>query len=133
MGYFPRCGLYLYASTEEILCHAIQRISVNLESHFTVPVKSGEILKVSAKGEEQRQSFDDSKLHIHYYHSSMFGYGRRRANFGCSMDAEQSHLDEIKSVAMAFGFTPEEIDHLAAEGFSADELEEVLYGYGGEL
>ena len=131
--YFPRCGLYLYASTEEILCHAIQRISVNLESHFTVPVKSGEILKVSAKGEEQRQSFDDSKLHIHYYHSSMFGYGRRRANFGCSMDAEQSHLDEIKSVAMAFGFTPEEIDHLAAEGFSADELEEVLYGYGGEL
>ena len=54
-------------------------------------------------------------------------------NFGCSMDAEQSHLDEIKSVAMAFGFTPEEIDHLAAEGFSADELEEVLYGYGGEL
>lgn len=49
------------------------------------------------------------------------------------MDAEQSHLDEIKSVAMAFGFTPEEIDHLAAEGFSADELEEVLYGYGGEL
>ena len=131
--YFPRCGLYLYASTEEILCHAIQRISVNLGSHFTVPVKSGEILKISAKGEEQRQSFDDSKLYIHYYHSSMFGYGRRRANFDCSMDAEQSHLDEIKSVAMAFGFTPEEIDHLAAEGFSADELEEVLYGYGGEL
>ena len=131
--YFPRCGLYLYASTEEILCHAIQRISVNLGSHFTVPVKSGEILKISAKGEEQRQSFDDSKLYIRYYHSSMFGYGRRRANFDCSMDAEQSHLDEIKSVAMAFGFTPEEIDHLAAEGFSADELEEVLYGYGGEL
>lgn len=131
--YFPRCGLYLYASTEEILCHAIQRISVNLGSHFTVPVKSGEILKISAKGEEQRQSFDDSKLYIHYYHSSMFGYGHRRTSFDCSMGEEQSHLDEIKSVAMAFGFTPEEIDHLAAEGFSADELEEVLYGYGGEL
>lgn len=48
--YFPRCGLYLYASTEEILCHAIQRISANLGSCFTVPVKSGEILKISAKG-----------------------------------------------------------------------------------
>ena len=79
----------------------------------------------------QVRTLDELKEHFDL--EAVLEYGRRRANFGCSMDAEQSHLDEIKSVAMAFGFTPEEIDHLAAEGFSADELEEVLYGYGGEL
>lgn len=130
LHYFPRSGLYLYASTEEILCAALQRISVSLGKHFTVPVKSGEILKISAGGTEQRQTFDASRLYHRYYFSSMFSSGRGSC---CAMETEQSHLDEIKSVAMAFGFTPEDIDRLAAEGFSADELEEILYEYGGEM
>lgn len=38
-----------------------------------------------------------------------------------------SYLEEVKSVASAFGYTPEAIDRLAAMGFSAEELEEFLY------
>ena len=34
---------------------------------------------------------------------------------------------QIKSVAMAFGYAPEEIDHLADIGFAPEELEELLY------
>jgi len=33
-----------------------------------------------------------------------------------------SYLEEVKSVASAFGYTPEAIDRLAAMGFSAEEL-----------
>ena len=90
-------------------------------------------MKLSAVGEMQAQTFDDSHLY-RYSNFPMFGYGvgcRRRR--GCAGEAEQTHLDEIKAVAMAFGFTPEDIDCLAQEGFSADELEEVLYGYSGEI
>ena len=36
-------------------------------------------------------------------------------------------MEEIKSVASAFGYAPEAIDRLAALGFSAEELEEYLY------
>ena len=45
-----------------------------------------------------------------------------------------SYLNELRSVAPAFGFTPEAIDRLAATGFSAEEIEEYLYcGYCGEV
>ena len=40
---------------------------------------------------------------------------------------QNSYLEEIKSVAMAFGYAPEEIDHLADIGFTPEELEELLY------
>ena len=41
--------------------------------------------------------------------------------------APNPYLEEIKSVAAAFGYTPDEIDELAEEGFSPEELEEFLY------
>lgn len=37
------------------------------------------------------------------------------------------YLEEIKSVAAAFGYTPEGIDQLYQEGFTPEELESVLY------
>ena len=43
--------------------------------------------------------------------------------------SDRQYLDEIKSVAMSFGFTPEEIDRLSSQGFSPDEIEELLYEY----
>jgi len=36
-------------------------------------------------------------------------------------------LDELKTVALAFGYSPEDVDLLAAQGFTADELEDLFY------
>ena len=41
---------------------------------------------------------------------------------------EDSYLNVIKSVAMAFGYAPEDIDQLCALGFTPEEIEEYLYG-----
>lgn len=41
--------------------------------------------------------------------------------------ADSCYWDDLKSVAPAFGYTPDDIDALAAEGFSPEELEEFLY------
>ena len=40
---------------------------------------------------------------------------------------EQAYLQELKSVAAAWGYAPWEIDALLARGFTTDEIEEVLY------
>ena len=40
---------------------------------------------------------------------------------------DETYLEELKSVAMTFGYTPEEIDHLIDLGFDAGEIEEFLY------
>ena len=45
--------------------------------------------------------------------------------------AQDSYVNELKSVASAFGYTPEDIDWLIREGISPEEIEE--YFYSGEL
>ena len=37
------------------------------------------------------------------------------------------YLEELKSVARSFGYTPESIDRLLAMGFYPEEVEEFLY------
>jgi glucosamine--fructose-6-phosphate aminotransferase (isomerizing) len=131
--HFPESGLYLYASTEEILRRAIERMSPGLGHHISVPIRSGDILKLCADGQMQKETFDDAHLY-RYSCGALFGYGFGRGEaHRCTEKTEHSHLEEIKSVAMAFGFTSEDIDHLAEQGFTAEELEEVLYSYGGEI
>ena len=41
--------------------------------------------------------------------------------------SEEEHLSLLKSVAKAFGFTGEMIDRLLDQGFTTDDIEEILY------
>lgn len=36
-------------------------------------------------------------------------------------------MDELKSVACYYGFSPESVDRLLESGFSTDDIEEFLY------
>ena len=40
---------------------------------------------------------------------------------------DQLYLEELRSVATAFGYTRENIDSLLQQGFTTDEIEEFLY------
>lgn len=120
----PVSGLYLYASTQEILQRALERTKLPLKHYEKIQLHSGDLLRIDARGAITRQTFDDSKL-LFGWHGSLWDYEPYRQRM--SDPAGTTHLDEIKSVAMAFGYAPEEIDSLAAAGFGADELEEMLY------
>ena len=122
--HYPALGLYLYASTEEILQRALGRIKLPLRHNEKIHLCSGDMLCIDANGAITRQTFDDSKLFFGC-HSSLWAYEphwERKPH-----TSKATHLDEIKSVAMAFGYAPEEIDSLAEAGFTTDELEELLY------
>lgn len=121
--HFPKLGLYLYASTEEILKKALMAVRMSAKGAERVELACGEILRIDTEGAITRSKFDASSLL--YYR----GFSLRPYSFGGRASAPRSHLDEIKSVAAAFGYTPEAIDRLADQGFSAEELEELLY-YG---
>ena len=50
--------------------------------------------------------------------------------FGKTRDfylTEYKYLDELKSVACCYGFSPESVDRLLESGFSTDDIEEFLY------
>lgn len=128
---FPRLGVYLYASTEEILRRALDKLWMRQEKQVHVSTDCGELLRLSPDGTISRSTFDDKNLFLPWY-SSFYDAApfSKHAGSGGSWavspwDAE--YLEEIKDVASAFGYAPEVIDSLARQGFTPEELEEFLY------
>ena len=121
IAYFPECGVYVYASTAEILNRALTRYGRQLGCRKTVEVEMGELLKIDRRGHITRATFDASKLcrpSWEYWSSSLYAEPPK---------TESEHIRLLKSVARAFGFTGEMIDRLLDQGFTTDDIEEILY------
>ncbi len=122
--HYPRLGLYLYASTEEILQKALSHTPLSGRGYDRIPIECGEILRITREGAIRREEFDDSNLLMVHSRYSMYGFGLDGFPVHST---KRTYLDELKSVAAAFGFTPESIDRLMGQGFSPEEIEELFY------
>ncbi len=124
--HYPDRGMYVYASTEEILRTALQRLPFSLGTPVRVDLTCGDILRIDKHGHQDRSSFDTSKLFRRMYEPWMdFGF---HSSISCvSSGVKNNYLDDLKSIAMYYGFYPKEIDRLIAQGFSTDDIEEMLY------
>ena len=85
----------------------------------------GDILKITASGQQATASFNASHLAQHWGCWPMWTPEVRRTSK--PRTAEQEYLDELKSVACCYGFSPESVDRLLESGFSTDDIEEFLY------
>ena len=124
----PDLGCYLYASTEEILYNALETLGMVDVDAVDIRIDPGDIMRIDAKGQRSVSHFDDTKLYCSQY-TFWPGWGRGYTDtiLGCQDPMEQIYLDELKSVAASFGYTPESIDRLVRQGFMLDEIEEFLY------
>lgn len=127
--HLPQIGLYVYASTEEILRKGLKNSHLNLGKVEPVRVFTGDILKIDGRGEISRSEFNDEKLYSTAY-PNWYGW---QQNYGtCRPYAfeeafEDSYITDLKAVAACCGVYPEDIDALLAEGVSLEEIEEYLY------
>jgi len=121
IAYFPKVGVYVYASTAEILNKALARCGNWLGRGEKVDIAMGDIVKIDRNGHITRDTFDASK----FYRSS-WGYWDVPL-YPKVPHSEEEHLALLKSVAKAFGFTGEMVDRLLEQGFSTDDIEEILY------
>lgn len=119
--HFPAAGVYVYASTAEILNKALARCGNWLERGEKVDIEMGDIVKIDSSGRITRGAFDASK----FYRSS-WGYWDTPL-YPRLPHSEEEHLSLLKSVAKSFGFTGEMIDRLLDQGFTTDDIEEILY------
>lgn len=124
--HFPKSGLYLYASTEDILKRALGRMKLRLEAPNRIPLDAGDMIRIDARGVITRGSFTFA------YNDFMFWgipqlYRPKCHSMAIRRTPEQEYVDELKSVAASFGYTPDDIDTLICQGFTTDELEELLY------
>ena len=124
----PDLGCYLYASTEEILYNALEALSMVDVNAVDIRIDPGDIMRIDAKGQRSVSHFDDAKLYCSQY-TFWLGWGRGYTDtiLGCQEPMEQIYLDELKSVATYYGYTPESIDRLIRQGFLPEDIEELLY------
>ena len=119
--HFPAVGVYVYASTAEILNKALARCGNWLGRGEKVDIAMGDIVRIDGNGRITRGAFDASK----FYRSS-WGYWDTPL-YPKAPRSESEHLVLLKSVAKAFGFTGEMVDRLLEQGFTIDDIEEILY------
>lgn len=118
--------MYLYASTEEILQTALRRLPFSLGRPEKIALKEGDILRIDPDGWRSMEQFEPQYYGFPFPYYQPYGYSL------WDMDqAQDGYVNELKSVASAFGYTPEDIDWLIREGISPEEIEE--YFYSGEL
>ena len=122
--HFPAQGIYIYASTKEILTAALRKFRKHIPfgSFEEITVKEGEILRLSTDGFRKMQTFSLNyscplsayfPLYFDTYHPSVFG--------------ADGYIRELKNIAGAFGYLPEDVDNLLADGFTPEEIEECFY------
>ena len=119
--HFPKVGVYIYASTAEILNKALARCGNWLGREERVDIAMGDIVRIDGNGRITRGAFDASK----FYRSSG-GYWDTSL-YPRLPHSEEEHLSLLKSVAKSFDFTGEMVDRLLEQGFSTDDVEELLY------
>lgn len=129
--HYPKFGIYVYASTEQILCKALKHFRKELGAPEKVPTFCGDILRINVDGTREKAEFDDRNLWFCPYAGWSHWaepdnrFPLRSEPRGVDRDAE--YLAELKSMASIFGYYPEDIDMLLEEGVTVDEIEELLY------
>lgn len=110
-------GVYIYASTPEILKQAMVKMRFGSRCLESVQLFSGDIMEIDAEGNIKKSNFDDRKLHpfrLPYYS-------------GFDVEVEDDYLSLLKAVGERYGYPGDFIDELLNDGFTTDDIEEMIY------
>ena len=124
--HYPARGLYVYASTEEILRTALRQFPIGLGAPIRVDLVCGDILRIDKHGNQDLGSFDATNLLPRMY-APWTDFGFHSTTSKTTTNTKDTYLDDLKSIAIFYGFYPEDIDALLADGFTTDDIEEMLY------
>ena len=98
--HYPELGLYLYASTTDILKNALKL--AKFKEHFeAVPIQTGEIIQINS----------DGKLSKSYFEIPHCGF---------------EYEDDLTLVCNCFGVDRDDVEFLCSCGYTSDEIEELL-------
>ena len=109
---YPRSGVFVYASTSEILRDA----QISMDGAERVEINSGEILEIDSNGQITRTCYDDTKQRQNMW----------RAAAASACCCPQSPLDVLKDMAAWMCYPPELIEHYIRCGYAPQEIEELL-------
>ena len=126
--HYPDIGVYIYASTEEILKKALRKIPYRFGKGYKVELKCGEILMIDCCGRKQKDEFDTELLRAcNYYSYSPICHISLSKGTKSKTPYQQEYIKQLKSHASFYGYTDDMVDMLLDEGYTTDDIEEMLY------
>jgi hypothetical protein len=113
---FEEIGVYVFASTEEILNRALSKSKLYGVPHKKIPLIFGDILKIDACGGMERSSFNAPVFEAWDYYFP---------NWHIPLETGSS-LHELLEEAKIAGIDEDEITELFYSGYSVSQIEELL-------
>ena len=123
---FPNLGIYLYASTEEIMDNALNKLKLSQEPKVEIIVHQGDILKIDSYGKRTLSKFDDTKLCMRDY-CRYYGLADWYWPTITEQEEGSDYLEEVVSYGMSRGVPERELRLLVDAGYDAFDLEELLF------
>lgn len=117
----PGLGCYLYASTDEILEIALNKLGIVQIPQTEIPIHQGDIMTINAKGRRSISTFDDIKLRPQSFYSYWDWCCPTKSN---DLD---DYLDTVLDYGRRHGIPERELKLLLDAGYSAFDLEELIY------
>lgn len=120
--HYPEIGVYIYASTEEILKKALKKMPYRFGTPYKIEIIQGDILKIDKSGNKQRSKFDTDLLDAcNFYSRSPFSHINDDSKY------RQEYIQQLKTHADFYGYTASFVDELLEDGYTTDDIEEIIY------
>lgn len=122
--HYPDLGLYLYASTSEILDMAVSSLKAAYE---VIQPRPGTVLRIDNQGNQETASFELVEDSMWFFPRATFGPFSRQYESPGNHITQQEYIQAIKTVAAFHGFEADFIEGLIADGYTTDDLEDMIY------
>ena len=83
-------------------------------------------MRIDKHGNQDLGTFDATNLLPRMY-APWTGFGLHSTTSKTATNTKDTYLDDLKSIAIFYGLYPEDVDALLAEGYTTDDIEEILY------
>lgn len=129
--HFVKKGFYLYASTQEILKQAVKKLRLTIETHNSIEISMGDILKIDSKGNITSAKFDTTNINssrFNWLNDYQSGYSLSYSKMLSKSDTFliESQIELLLDMAESIGIGEDEIYLLLEYGFSLTEVVEML-------
>lgn len=118
---YPTLGVYLYASTVEILDQAIAALGMNQKCQVIQP-KQGEILQIDSHGQRTTTKFNTERIDCGWLCAELYHRSPRS-----NSNALLSYIQTLKFIGEFYGYDGKYIEELLENGWSPDDVEEMIY------
>lgn len=125
--HYPELGLYLYASTSEILDNALFLLNMENVNYKAIQLRIGDILRIDNHGKQETSSFKLTEQYSWFSPWTSFELPAQRHRSIGNHVTQQEYIQAVKTVAVFHGFEAEFIDNLLFDGYTIDDIEDMIY------